>query len=473
MKTLHLSILLSLALTGYCAPLFEEEDQDESLAENYLKRFYNLTEETGAVFRTGLSLKEQKLAEMQRFFHLQVTRTLDSDTIAMMKKPRCGVPDIQPSGYSITGHAFKWRTNSLTYRIENYTPDMSTSEVDDSIERALQVWAKVTPLRFTRLYSGTADIMISFGRRYHGDLSPFDGPDGQLAHAYPPGPNMGGDAHFDEDETFTFHSNAGYVLFIVAAHEFGHSLGLSHSEDPGALMYPTYTYINPDAFTLPRDDVDGIQSLYGPNPDETPGPKPVGPVTPNACDPNLVLDAVASLRGEMLFFKGRFMWRNFPQSYKPQQTLIQTFWQDAPEDIDAAYENQQSDLLMLFKGHRVWAYSAYDLARGFPKSISSFGFPETVKKVDGAMYDEASQKTLFFVGDMYYRYDETKKTMDKGFPKRVSETFTGLSGTVTAAHQHSSFTYIYTGNRMHEYDLESGTMFRVLGNNYFLPCTSN
>lgn len=152
MKTLHLSILLSLALTGYCAPLFEEEDQDESLAEvcilmsalnllnfqvllernvlvkwvqltnwssllqNYLKRFYNLTEETGAVFRTGLSLKEQKLAEMQRFFHLQVTRTLDSDTIAMMKKPRCGVPDIQPSGYSITGHAFKWRTNSLTYR---------------------------------------------------------------------------------------------------------------------------------------------------------------------------------------------------------------------------------------------------------------------------------------------------------------------------------------------------------------------
>lgn len=50
-------------------------------------------------------------------------------------------------------------------RIENYTPDMSRSEVDDSIEKALQVWAKVTPLRFTRLYSGTADMMISFGRR--------------------------------------------------------------------------------------------------------------------------------------------------------------------------------------------------------------------------------------------------------------------------------------------------------------------
>lgn len=50
-------------------------------------------------------------------------------------------------------------------RIENYTPDMSVAEVDDSIGKALQVWAKVTPLRFTRIYSGIADIMISFGRR--------------------------------------------------------------------------------------------------------------------------------------------------------------------------------------------------------------------------------------------------------------------------------------------------------------------
>lgn len=50
---------------------------------------------------------------------------------------------------------------------------------------------------------------------------------------------------------------------MVAAHEFGHSLGLTHSDDPGALMYPVYNYRNPDTFILPRDDVNGIQSLYG------------------------------------------------------------------------------------------------------------------------------------------------------------------------------------------------------------------
>ncbi|KAL0994366.1 hypothetical protein UPYG_G00121210 [Umbra pygmaea] len=445
MKAFSLFLLLvNLGVAVYSMPTSPPTEKDEALAETYLKSFFNLTEETGPAARRGIS----------------------------QRKSRCGVPDVQLGRFS-TFDNLKWQKNKLTYRIENYTPDMTVAEVDDSIARALQVWAKVSPLRFTRIYSGTADIMISFRTRYHGDSSPFDGPDGTLAHAYAPGNNIGGDAHFDDDEYFTFSSTRGYNLFLVAAHEFGHSMGLGHSRDRGALMYPIYSYTDPRTYSLPRDDVNGIQSIYGPNPDGNPNPgkpEPTPPSTPDACDPNLVLDAVSTLRGEKMFFKGRFFWRSYAQSSRPELNLIKTFWPELPENIDAAYESLQSDNVFLFKGRKVWALNGYDIVSGYPKSLKSVGLPSAVKKVDAAIYDTFSRKILFFVGDSYYSYDEEKKRMDRGFPKQVEEGFPGMTSKVTAAIQNQGYTYLFSGSFVFEYSMRTRRQYRVLGNNYFLRC---
>lgn len=47
----------------------------------------------------------------------------------------------------------------------------------------------------------------------------------------------------------------------MAAHEFGHALGLDHSKIKDALMYPMYKYV--EDFSLNQDDIEGIQYLYG------------------------------------------------------------------------------------------------------------------------------------------------------------------------------------------------------------------
>ncbi|XP_039600452.1 macrophage metalloelastase-like [Polypterus senegalus] len=263
MKTLLLAAVLMLSFTksARAIPILkptpnEESRKDLDIAREYLQNFYNLTTTTT---RSKHSI-HLKLKEMQAFFGLKVTGKLDSGTMEVMKKPRCGMADSE--NFRAAGQMSRWNKYSLTYRILNYTPDLDRGSVDYAFHNAFLVWSYVTPLRFTQVFSGAADILIMFQTGYHGDYFPFDGPYGTLAHAFYPGTMNQGHVHFDEDENWSI-GEQGINLFIVAAHEIGHSLGLRHSSDPNALMYPTYSYKDPNGFLLSQDDIRRIQALYG------------------------------------------------------------------------------------------------------------------------------------------------------------------------------------------------------------------
>ncbi|XP_063813084.1 stromelysin-1-like [Pseudophryne corroboree] len=409
---------------------------------------------------------------MQKFFGLEVTGKLDSYTMEMMHQPRCGFVDV--GEFSTFPGNSGWKKKALTYRILNYTPDIPRSEVDVAIQRAFKVWSDVVPLTFTQVFDGASDIEISFAAKDHNDFFPFDGPHGTLAHAFAPGTGIGGDAHFDEDEPWTSGSN-GINLFIVAAHELGHSLGLLHSNDPSALMYPTYHFVEPSEFRLPEDDVNGIQSLYGaretPNKPTVPE-NPSQPSNPSTCQHNLTFDAATTLRGEIFFFKEKTLWRQISQDLNVEHSLISSFWPTLPDHVQAAYEYEKKDQVLIFRGAKFWTISGYEVTKDSPKSIYELGFARTVRKIDAAVHDETSGKTYFFVDDKYWSYDEQNQSMDKGSPKKITDSFPGVGTKIGSVFKKKGFLYFFEGHRQYEFSTAKKTVTRLLKSNSWLKCGS-
>lgn len=67
----------------------------------------------------------------------------------------------------------------------------------------------------------------------------------------------------------------GFFVENTLTHEFGHALGLDHSTDPDATMWPYTTSCETTRETLAQDDLDGLFSLYGANwPPQPSGGKP-------------------------------------------------------------------------------------------------------------------------------------------------------------------------------------------------------
>nr|XP_051683175.1 neutrophil collagenase [Oryctolagus cuniculus] len=457
---LVLHMLLSQALP---VPLGYPEDKNAKIIQNYLENFYQLPiQQYRSAERNYTSMFVEKLKEMQRFFGLNVTGKPNAETVEMMEKPRCGVPDT--GEFTLIPGNPRWKHTDLTYRIINYTPQLSTSDVESAIERAFGVWSAVSPLTFTRIVQGEADINIAFAQGDHGDISPFDGPNGILAHAFQPGQGIGGDAHFDAEETWT-KTSRNYNLFIVAAHEFGHSLGLAHSSNPVALMYPNYIFREPSTFSLPQDDINGIQALYGSSNRPI---QPTGATTPTACDPRLTFDAATTFRGEILFFTDKYFWRRHPWLRRVELNFISLFWPSLPNGIQAAYEDFDRDLVFLFKGRQYWALNGYEIQRGYPRDISNYGFPSSVQAIDAAV--SYRRKTYFFVNSQFWRYDNERQFMEPGYPKSILRSFPGIGNKVDAVFQQDYFFLFFSGPVYYAFDLSTQSVTRISRSNRWLNC---
>ena len=195
----------------------------------------------------------------QKFANLYEDGLAGQKTLGIMYMPRCGVKDIM----KLEVEAAKWRPQSLTYYIAGRDSDLSAEMWDSILAKALNQWAEVADLSFTRVQvRSQANLVFDVGS---GRKDGFDGPGGTLAWAQiPSGNSYQGQllSKADKDETWRAELNGPGILFLnVMCHEIGHLLGLDHSNIQSALMAPFY---NANIFKpVANDDIRRIQALYG------------------------------------------------------------------------------------------------------------------------------------------------------------------------------------------------------------------
>jgi len=277
---------------------------DKKGAGKYLARFGYFAKYT---YSGQYEKKQEKkaLKLFQEFANIKQTGVIDDATINQMNEPRCLNQDFKTPNktwqtrvrrYNHQGSKWNRHPVKLSWRYDpsQETKDLSRAVVVKTLKKAMCLWSSQTNVEFVEDNSGeTPDIVVAFGEGSHGDPFPFDGAGGVLAHAFYPLNNKGlaGDMHFDDAETYTVGTTVGRNLLWVATHELGHSLGLAHTSDNKAIMYPWYLGYIPN-LALREDDRRGIQELYGGKiggsttcDDEEPAKTPQQPATTTTKDP--------------------------------------------------------------------------------------------------------------------------------------------------------------------------------------------
>jgi hypothetical protein len=163
-----------------------------------------------------------------------------------------------------------WPTPSATFFINPANADVSDDQAEGALQFAMEVWNTQGASNFYYSYGGrvTDTTTGNDGRNVVIFRNRVSGSALATTYSWYSGTTLVDADMVFWDRAFQFFTSStgcssGAYIEDVATHEFGHALGLSHSNVGDATMYPTYSYCSQEFRTLAADDIAGVQSLYG------------------------------------------------------------------------------------------------------------------------------------------------------------------------------------------------------------------
>ncbi|CAB1325420.1 unnamed protein product, partial [Coregonus sp. 'balchen'] len=365
-------------------------------------------ETTGLVVWTAVT---HAVSTMQRFAGLEETGVADEETLALMRAPRCSLPDKgeepkplanqlqEGQGLRRKRAVTTWTRRNINWRLRSYPTSSSLSRetIRSLVFYALRVWAEPTPLEFHEVGGPEgADLQVDFHHGFHGDGYPFDGAGGTVGHAFFPSDlARAGGVHLDAEEEWVFRQPAseGTDLFTVLVHEFGHALGLSHSSARRSVMRPYFQgpVGDPLHYRLGPHDLELITRLYGnrnhlmvtdvprlsPEPQlqyrDRHGHRHRHSHSVDRC--NTSFDAVAKIRGETFFFKGLSMWRvSTGGLVSGRGASVRRLWRGLPPNLpplQAVLERHSDHAIIFITESQFWLFKGLSLHEDYPRPLSA------------------------------------------------------------------------------------------------------
>lgn len=122
--------------------------------------------------------------------------------------------------------------------------------------------------------------------------------------------------------------------------------------------------------------------------------------------------------GRTYVFSGDYFWvLSVYLTVEGGPIKITSKWMELKTPIDCAYLNPDGRIVFV-KGIEYWKYYGYVLEEG-PRDISQLGLPPDLEKPDAAFVWGGNDKTYYFKGKNYWRYNEYNKKVDPNYPRSI------------------------------------------------------